>query len=131
MSSEGVKSQLKGVRRALGLSGTTRRVLVHSLLERGFVAPPACERPAPGFTADDLTLLSALARHPRYNCIAEAAGVPAENLRAEISALVAKAVADNAIHLVSLAHRWQLLGTGAPASDEHHGAGAQPPGGSP
>ncbi|MFJ7412835.1 sigma-70 family RNA polymerase sigma factor [Streptomyces sp. NPDC098077] len=124
-------SQLKGVRRALGLSGTTRRVLVHSLLERGFVAPPACKWPAPAFTSGDLALLSALARHPRHNCIAEAAGVPAENLRAEIDALVAKAGADSAIHLVSLAHRWQLLGTNAPTPDGHHGAGAHPPEGSP
>ncbi|SCD37988.1 hypothetical protein GA0115261_1001811 [Streptomyces sp. OspMP-M43] len=131
MSSEGVMSQLKGVRRALGLSGTTRRVLVHSLLERGYVAPPACERPAPGFTSDDLALLSALAQHPRYDCIAEAAGIPVKNLRAEIGALVAKTGADNAIHLVSLAHRWQLLGINTPASNRHHGAAAHPPGGSP
>ncbi|MFE7448207.1 sigma-70 family RNA polymerase sigma factor [Streptomyces griseus] len=124
-------SQLKGVRRALGLSGTTRRVLVHSLLERGCVAPPACERPAPDFTSDDLALLSALAQHPRYDCIAEAAGIPVENLRAEIGALVAKAGADNAIHLVSLAHRWQLLGTNTPDADRHHGAAVHPPGGSP
>ncbi|WP_435598412.1 sigma-70 family RNA polymerase sigma factor [Streptomyces anulatus] len=124
-------SQLKGVRRTLGLSGTNRRVLVHFLLERGFVAPPACEWPAPAFTSDDLTLLSALARNPRYNCIAEAAGVPAENLRAKIDALVAKGAADNAIHLASLAHRWQLLGANAPAPDGHHGAGVHPPGGSP
>ncbi|MFI1226220.1 MULTISPECIES: hypothetical protein [unclassified Streptomyces] len=71
-----------------------------------------CDRPAPGFTADDRTLLSALSQHAHYSSVAEAAGIPVDIVSTEITDLVAKAAADNATHLVALAHRWQLLGHG-------------------
>lgn len=105
----GVLTQLKNVRRLLGLGGAPRPVLVDALVRRGLVEPPACERPVPDFTAGERALLSALARHGLYADIAVAAGVPQARLRTEIEDLVAKAAATNSARLVALAHRWQLL----------------------
>ncbi|MEU9599819.1 sigma-70 family RNA polymerase sigma factor [Streptomyces sp. NPDC048109] len=116
LSPEGVASHLRTARKALGRRGCSRPVLVHALLTAREVPPPACRRPCPDFTTRDLRLLQALAEHSRNENIGRAIGVPGSDVRAEIDALVAKACADDAVHLVGLGHAWEILsGDGAVA----------------
>lgn len=115
LSMDGVASQLRLVRKKMDRLGCSPAVLVHALLTTRAVAPPACGRPAPDFTELERTLLRALAEHSLNRDIGNAIEVSASDVRAEIGALVAKACADNAHHLVGLAHTWGILGGGAPA----------------
>lgn len=110
LSTDGVASQLRVARKKLGRPGCSRAVLVHALLTARQVAPPACHRPAPDFIEDELQLLRALAEHSLNEDIGHAIGVRASDVRAELDALLAKACADNAAHLVGLAHAWNILG---------------------
>lgn len=109
LSAEGVASHLRTARNSLGLRGCSRPVLVHALLTAGEVPPPACQRSCPEFTAQDRRLLQSLATQSRNEDIGRASGVPASGVRTEIDALVTKACADNATHLVGLAHAWGIL----------------------
>ncbi|MFG3403828.1 AsnC family protein [Streptomyces sp. NPDC048142] len=109
LSAEGVASHLRTTRNALGRRGCSRPVLVHALLTAREVPPPACQRPCPDLTTRDLQLLQALAEHSRNEDIGRAIGVPGSDVRAEIDALVAKACADNPVHLVGLGHAWNIL----------------------
>ncbi|KOV48747.1 hypothetical protein [Streptomyces sp. H036] len=115
LSAEGVASHLRTTRKALGRRGCTRPVLVHALLTAHEVRPPACQRPCPAFAERELRLLQALAEHSRNEDIGRAIDVPGSDVRAEIDALVAKACADNAVHLVGLGHAWGILGESAPS----------------
>ncbi|MEU7072932.1 sigma-70 family RNA polymerase sigma factor [Streptomyces narbonensis] len=114
LSAEGVASHLRTARNALGRRGCSRPVLVHALLAAREVRPPA-KRPCPDFTVRDLQLLQALAEHSRNEDIGRAINVPGSDVRTEIDALVAKAGADNAVHLVGLGHAWDILGESAPS----------------
>ncbi|MBZ3908429.1 MULTISPECIES: helix-turn-helix transcriptional regulator [Streptomyces] len=118
LSVDGVASQLRLVRKKMDRPGCSRPVLVHALLTARAVDPPACARPAPNFTELELTLLRALAEHSLNSHIGNAIEVRASDVRAEVGALVAKGGADNAHHLVGLAHTWGILGGGAPAPSE-------------
>ncbi|GHH56749.1 sigma-70 family RNA polymerase sigma factor [Streptomyces candidus] len=118
LSVSGVASQLKVVRKKVHRTGCSRAVLVHTLITARQVAPPACQRPAPDFTDIERTLLHALAEHSLSEEIGNTIEVSASDVRAEIDALLSKACADNAAHLVGLAHTWEILG------DSSH---AQPP----
>ncbi|MGY4963611.1 sigma-70 family RNA polymerase sigma factor [Streptomyces sp. 900105245] len=120
LSAQGVASHLRTARNALGRRGCSRPVLVHALLAAREVRPPACQRSCPDFTVRDLQLLQALAEHSRNDDIGRAISVPGSDVRAEIDALVAKAGADNAVHLVGLGHAWEVLAECAPS-----GAGSQ------
>ncbi|MFD3959167.1 MULTISPECIES: hypothetical protein [Streptomyces] len=115
LSAEGVASHLRTARNALGRRGCSRPVLAHALLTAREVRPPACQRSCPDFTVRDLRLLKALAEHSLNEDIGRAIGVPGSDVRTEIDALVAKAYADNAVHLVGLGHAWGILGESAPS----------------
>ncbi|MEU1776708.1 hypothetical protein ABZ501_27280 [Streptomyces sp. NPDC019922] len=110
LSADGVASQLRVARKKLGRPGCSRAVLVHALLTTRQVAPPVCHRPPPAFTEDELGLLRALSEHSLNEDIGHAIGVRASDVRAELDALLAKACADNAAHLVGLAHAWNIFG---------------------
>ncbi|MET9117550.1 sigma-70 family RNA polymerase sigma factor [Streptomyces longwoodensis] len=110
LSVEGVTSRLKAARKAMGCPGSSSAVFVHALLTAREVPPPASIGPAPDFTEQDRAIIWAIAQHTRKQDIATAIGVPAKDVRAAIGAVVAKAQACNATHLVGLAHIWGILG---------------------
>ncbi|MFD7323953.1 sigma-70 family RNA polymerase sigma factor [Streptomyces sp. NPDC059875] len=109
LSPDGVASHLRTARSKLGRRGCSRPVLVHALLTAREVPPPACQRPCPDFTAMERRLLQALAEHDLNEDIGRAVGVPAWDVRTGVDDLVTKACADNATHLVGLAHAWGVL----------------------
>ncbi|MCX4826143.1 sigma-70 family RNA polymerase sigma factor [Streptomyces sp. NBC_01142] len=110
LSVDGVASHLSAVRKKMGCPGSSRAVLVHTLLTAREVPPPASSGPVPAFTNHEMTAIRAIAEHTRNADIGNAIGVPADDVRAEIDAVVAKASARSAAHLVGLAHAWGLLG---------------------
>ncbi|MFI2736633.1 sigma-70 family RNA polymerase sigma factor [Streptomyces sp. NPDC018711] len=110
LPAEGVASHLRTARTVLGRRGCSRPVLVHALITARVVPPPDCRRPCPAFTARELRLYRAVAEYSLNEDIGRAIGVSAFDVRAEIDALVAKAGADDAAHLVGLGHAWNLLG---------------------
>ncbi|MET7296976.1 helix-turn-helix transcriptional regulator [Streptomyces griseoloalbus] len=111
-----VASHLAAARRKLDRPNSSRAVLTHALLTAGEVPPPPATGPAPEFTARDWQVIRAVAEHSLNAAIGEAIGVRADDVRAEIDAVAAKASACNAVHLVGLGHTWELLGESAPAS---------------
>ncbi|MFG2683868.1 sigma-70 family RNA polymerase sigma factor [Streptomyces sp. NPDC048392] len=110
LSAEGVASHLRTVRKRLDRRGCSRPVLVHALLSIGEVSAPVCERACPDFSMPELRLIRAIAEYSRNEDIAQAVGVRADDVRAEIDAAVATACADNATHLIGLAHAWGVFG---------------------
>ncbi|MFK4120004.1 helix-turn-helix transcriptional regulator [Streptomyces longwoodensis] len=110
LSVEGVTSHLKAARAAMGCRGTSSAVFVHALLTAREVPPPASIGPTPDFTEHDRTVIRAIAQHTRNQDIATAIGAPAKDVRTAIGAVIAKAQARNATHLVGLAHIWGILG---------------------
>ncbi|MBQ0888684.1 helix-turn-helix transcriptional regulator [Streptomyces sp. RM72] len=111
-----VASHLAASRRRLDRSGSSRAVLAHALLTAREVPPPSPTGPAPEFTEHDRQVIRAIAEHSRNAAIGEAIGVRADDVRAEIDAVVAKAGASNEVHLVGLGHAWNILrGDGAVA----------------
>ncbi|MFJ3933759.1 MULTISPECIES: sigma-70 family RNA polymerase sigma factor [unclassified Streptomyces] len=114
LSPEGVASHLRTARTALGRRGCSRPVLIHALLTAREVQPPAITGPMPEFTARDRQIIRAVAEHSLNAAIGDALGVRADDVRAEIDAVAAKAGADNEVHLVGLGHAWGILGESAP-----------------
>lgn len=111
-----VASHLAAARQRLDRSGSSRAVLTHALLTAREVPPPSTTGPAPEFTEHDRQVIRAIAEHSRNAAIGEAIGVRADDVRAEIDAVVAKAGASNEVHLVGLGHAWNILrGDGAVA----------------
>ncbi|MFE2268470.1 LuxR C-terminal-related transcriptional regulator [Streptomyces lavendulae] len=111
-----VASHLAAARRKLDRPGSSRAVLAHALLTAREVQPPAITGPTPEFTARDRQVIRAVAEHSHNAAIGDAIGVRADDVRAEIDALAAKAGAHNAVHLVGLGHAWGILGKSAAAS---------------
>ncbi|MEU5662104.1 helix-turn-helix transcriptional regulator [Streptomyces longwoodensis] len=111
-----VASHLAAARRKLNLPGSSRAVLTHALLTAREVPPPPPTEPAPEFTAQDRRVIQAVAEHSFNAAIGDAIGVRADDVRAEIDAVVAKAGARNQVHLIGLSHAWDIL-SGAVAED--------------
>ncbi|MER6408973.1 LuxR C-terminal-related transcriptional regulator [Streptomyces viridosporus] len=110
LSVGGVASHLRAARKKMGCPGCSRSVLVHTLLAAREVPPPASNGPVPAFTEHELTVIRAIAEHSRNADIGKAIGVRADDVRAEVDAVVAQGKASNAAHLVGLAHAWGILG---------------------
>ncbi|MFF8902477.1 LuxR C-terminal-related transcriptional regulator [Streptomyces lydicus] len=104
-----VASHLAAARRKLNHPGSSRAVLTHALLTAREVPPPSSLGPAPEFTARDRQVIRAVAEHSLNTAIGDAIGVRADDVRAEIDAVVAKAGACNTVHLVGLGHAWGIL----------------------
>ncbi|MFI6113283.1 LuxR C-terminal-related transcriptional regulator [Kitasatospora sp. NPDC051164] len=111
LSVDGVASHLSAARKKMGCPGSSRAVLVHTLLAAREVPPPAGSGTAPAFTKHEVTVIRAIAEHTLNADIGNAIGVPADDVRAEIDATVDKGNARSAAHLVGLAHTWGILGT--------------------
>ncbi|MGM9379194.1 helix-turn-helix transcriptional regulator [Streptomyces longwoodensis] len=109
-----VASHLAAARRKLDRPGSSRAVLTHALLTAREVPPPSAG-PAPEFTEHDRKVIRAVAEHTLNAAIGEAIGVRADDVRAEIDAVAAKAGACNEVHLVGLGHAWGILGESAPS----------------
>jgi DNA-binding CsgD family transcriptional regulator len=109
-----VASHLAAARRKLDLPNSSRAVLTHALLTAREVPPPSTTGPAPEFTEHDRQVIRAVAEHTLNSDIGGAIGVRADDARAEIDAVVAKAGAHNAVHLVGLARAWGILTDTAP-----------------
>ncbi|MFE0852160.1 sigma-70 family RNA polymerase sigma factor [Streptomyces mutabilis] len=114
LSAAGVASHIRTARKRFNQLGCSRPVLVHTLLSSREVPPPTCQRACPDFTTPELQLIRAIATYSRNEDIAQAVSVRTDDVLAEIDAVVAKACADNATHLIGLAHTWGLFG---PARD--------------
>ena len=110
LSVDGVASHLSSARKRLGCPGSSRAVLVHALLTAREVPPPAGLTPAPDLTEIERKVIRAIAEHTRNADIGKAIGVPPDDVRAEIHAIIAKAAAVSTAHLVGLAHTWGILG---------------------
>ncbi|WP_331752310.1 LuxR C-terminal-related transcriptional regulator [Streptomyces chartreusis] len=108
-----VASHLAAARRKLDRPGSSRAVFTHALLTTREVPPPSAG-PAPEFTKRDRQIIRAVAEHTLNSEIGDAIGVRADDVRAEIDAVVAKAGAHNAVHLVGLARAWGILTDTAP-----------------
>lgn len=111
-----VASHLAAARRKLDRPNSSRAVLTHALLTAREVPPPPAPGPAPEFTEHDRQVIRAVAEHTLNAAIGDAIGVRADDVRAEIDAVAAKAGACNEVHLVGLSHTWEILGESAPAS---------------
>ncbi|MFF5538516.1 LuxR C-terminal-related transcriptional regulator [Streptomyces cinerochromogenes] len=119
LSGPGVASHLTSARRRMGCPNSSRAVLVHALLTAREVPPPASTGPAPDFTDHERAVIRAIAEHTRNDSIGAAIGVRASDVRTEIDAVVTKAGARSAAHLVGLAHTWGILGgTATPRHQE-------------
>ncbi|MFF9458097.1 LuxR C-terminal-related transcriptional regulator [Streptomyces flaveolus] len=105
-----VASHLAAARRKLDRPSSSRAVLTHALLTAREVPPPSATEPAPKFTERDRQVIRAVAEHTLNAAISDAIGVRADDVRAEIDAVVVKAGARNAAHLVGLAHTHGILG---------------------
>ncbi|MEV4333613.1 LuxR C-terminal-related transcriptional regulator [Streptomyces sp. NPDC049597] len=110
LSVDGVASHLSSARRRLGCPGSSRAVLVHALLTAREVPPPASLTPAPDLTEIERKTICAIAEHTRNADIGNVIGVSPDDVRAEIDAVIVKAAADSAAHLIGLAHTWGILG---------------------
>ncbi|WP_073227125.1 LuxR C-terminal-related transcriptional regulator [Streptomyces sp. NBRC 110465] len=89
----------------------SRALLAHALLSHQQVPPPPPEQDRAFETdEDDKRLVRAIAEHSSPADIARAAGIPAGELRNRTDGLVRRAGADNAAHLIGLAHAQGLLG---------------------
>lgn len=109
LSETTVASHLSALRERLGVPGSSRPVLVHTLLTRRLVARPQARQACPAFTSEELQLVRAIAEHSLNADIGRVIGVRGEDVRTEIDAVVAKGRADNTTHLVGLAHTWGLF----------------------
>ncbi|MFJ4700608.1 LuxR C-terminal-related transcriptional regulator [Streptomyces sp. NPDC088768] len=96
------------------LCAGSRPSRIHAALSTGQVNAPAAGT-APSFSQDELRLLQALATQPDDDAIAAAAGLVAKRVSLHVRALLLKAGARNATHLVGLSHAWELLGPSASA----------------
>ncbi|MFF8992504.1 sigma-70 family RNA polymerase sigma factor [Streptomyces sp. NPDC014983] len=110
LSVRGVESLLSKARKKMGCPGSSPAVLVHALLTAREIPPLATTEAAPDLTEHERTVIRAIAEHTRNEDIGNAIGAPAGRVRAEIDAVVAKAGARSAHHLVSLAWAWDILG---------------------
>ncbi|MET8768552.1 LuxR C-terminal-related transcriptional regulator [Streptomyces sp. NPDC004658] len=113
LSVDGVASHLSAVRKKMGCPGSSPAVLLHALLTAREVPPPASVGPAPAFTEHERKVIRAIAEHTGNEDIGTTIGVRARDVRTEIDAVVDKAHARNATHLVGLAHIWGILGATA------------------
>jgi len=93
-------------------SRSGRPARANAVLDSEQVAPPPAPASAPQLTAADLRLLRAYAKYPETPDIARAAGIAQAEVRPQIKKLIAETGADNATHLIGLAHAWNLLGKG-------------------
>jgi DNA-binding NarL/FixJ family response regulator len=84
-------------------------VLVHAILTHRQVDLSEHTCPAPELTDSERRLLRAVATHSRWRDMAHAAGVPTSDVCTSVDALVDKAGATDSVHLVRLAHAWNLL----------------------
>lgn len=110
LADETVKSYIREMRQNLHCPPrASRAVLAHALLSHKQVPPPPHRRPPFEPDEDDQRLLRAYADHTRPADIARAALLPASRLRARTDDLVRRAGADNATHLIGLAHAWDLF----------------------
>ncbi|MFI9772828.1 sigma-70 family RNA polymerase sigma factor [Streptomyces sp. NPDC052415] len=109
LSVDGVASHLAAARKKLTRPGSSRAVLAHALLMTREVPPPSTNGPAPEFTELDRRVIRAITEHTLNSDIGDAIGIRGDDVRAEIDAVVAKASAHNAAHLVGLAHAWGIL----------------------
>jgi DNA-binding CsgD family transcriptional regulator len=115
LSVAGVASHLTAVRKKMGRPGSSRAVLLHTLLTAREVSPPVSNGTIPAFTEAEVAVIRAIAEHTINADIGNAIGVRADDVRAEIDAVVTKGEACSAAHLVGLAHAWGIL-SGAPDS---------------
>ncbi|MFE0774204.1 sigma-70 family RNA polymerase sigma factor [Streptomyces sp. NPDC058861] len=116
LSRSGLASRFHTMRKKLSRPRSSRAVLAHALLTAGEIPPPAVGRPVPHFTGHELALIQALAEHSFNADIGEAIGVRADDVRAEIDAVVFKATAADTAHLIGLGHAWGLFGPAPRAS---------------
>lgn len=120
MAHDTVTSHIRGMRQSLHCPPrATRAVLAHALLSHKQVPPPPLPLLRRPFEPDqdDQRLIRANAEHSRAADVARAARVPASELRARTDTLSRRAGANNATHLVGLAHTRGLFGgQGATAS---------------
>jgi DNA-binding NarL/FixJ family response regulator len=107
---DGVASHLSAARKKMGCPGSSRAVLVQTLLIAREVPPPTDSGAVPAFSNHEVTVIRAVAEHTLNADIGNAIGVPADDVRAEIDAVVAKGNARSTAHLVGLAHTWGILG---------------------
>lgn len=92
------------------LQATSRPARAHAVLNSGQIDPPITSLERPSLCEDDLLLLKAVAEHSENQDIARTARIHRTEVRAKLAGLVKKTGADNATHLVGLAHAWGILG---------------------
>ncbi|MFF7400652.1 GntR family transcriptional regulator [Streptomyces murinus] len=110
ISVSAVTAHLRAVRRKMDLSNSSSAVLVHALLTAREFARPAITQEVPNFDAFECKVIRAIAEHTLTKDIGNAIGVRARDVRAKKDAVITKADARNAHHLVGLAWAWKVLG---------------------
>jgi DNA-binding NarL/FixJ family response regulator len=97
------------------LQQSTNAAKVGAALSTGQMPCPSAPAHIPELDSDELALLRALARFSERDRIAAHAGVAVADLRPSVDALISKAGAANAVHLVALAYAWALPGFHTPS----------------
>ncbi|WP_129287550.1 hypothetical protein [Streptomyces sp. GZWMJZ-114] len=98
------------VRRVMGAVGARRRAhMIHALLRLQQIRPPATtiQERFPDLDDEGQDLVLALATSP-YSHLAEAVGLPTQELRSQLATLRQAARANSSEHLVGLAHAWDV-----------------------
>ncbi|THC43140.1 hypothetical protein [Streptomyces sp. A1499] len=85
-----IRGHLGYLRLRVGVPGSSRAVLAHTVLSAGYVPPPVPTEPAPELGDADRLLWRALTEHSSDEAIAETCGLSLDTLRREIAALRAK-----------------------------------------